>query len=258
MRLKIIAGNWKMNKNYGEALMLATEVAYDASKAHHQRLLTILAPPFPFISAVARSIEGTDGIAVAAQNCHFEETGAFTGEVSVPMIISVGARFVIIGHSERRSIFNESNELLLKKINAAISHGLKPIYCVGETATDRNSGKHFETITKQLEETVFKLSEFSFLEVVIAYEPVWAIGTGVNATSAQAQEMHAFIRKSIATKFNTKLSESISILYGGSCNPKNAAELFACSDVDGGLIGGASLNKDDFSAIRNAMIKHLA
>jgi triosephosphate isomerase len=258
MRLKIIAGNWKMNKTYGEALMLATEVAYDAGKAHHQRLLTVLAPPYPFISAVSRSIEGTDGLAVAAQNCHYEETGAFTGEVSVPMIISAGARFVIIGHSERRSYFKESNEMLLKKVNAAISHGLKPIFCIGETAEQRNAGKHFDTIKEQLEETIFQLSEFSFLEIIIAYEPVWAIGTGVNATAEQAQEMHAFIRNAIATKFNTKLADAVSILYGGSCNPANAAELFACADVDGGLIGGASLNTEDFSAVRNAMIRHLA
>ncbi len=258
MRLKIIAGNWKMNKTYGEALMLATEVAYDAGKAHHQRLLTILAPPFPFISAVARSIEGTDGIAVAAQNCHYEETGAFTGEVSVPMIISTGGRFVIIGHSERRNYFNETSDVLFKKLNAAISHGLKPIFCIGETSEQRNSGKHFDTIKEQLEETIFKLNEFHFLEVIIAYEPVWAIGTGVNATAAQAQEMHKFIRNAIATKFNTKLADATSILYGGSCNPSNAAELFACEDVDGGLIGGASLNTEDFSAIRNAMIKRLA
>lgn len=258
MRLKIIAGNWKMNKTYGEALMLATEVAYDAGKAHHQRLLTILAPPFPFLSAVSRSIEGTDGLAVAGQNCHFEESGAFTGEVSVPMIISAGARFVIIGHSERRNIFGETDEMLLKKINAAISHGLKPIFCIGETQAQRNSGKHFDTIKEQLEKTIFQLSEFSFLEVVIAYEPVWAIGTGLTATAAQAQEMHAYIRNCIATKFNTKLAGETTILYGGSCNPSNAAELFACKDVDGGLIGGASLNMEDFSAIRNAMLKHLA
>lgn len=258
MRLKIIAGNWKMNKTYGEALMLATEVAYDAGKVHNQRLLTILAPPYPFISAVSRSIEGTSGLAVAAQNCHYEEAGAFTGEVSVPMIISAGARFVIIGHSERRIHFHETNELLLKKINAATSHGLKPIFCIGETAEQRNAGKHFETIKEQLDQTIFQLNEFTFLEIIIAYEPVWAIGTGVNATAQQAQEMHAFIRNAIATKFNTKLADSVSILYGGSCNPANAAELFACEDVDGGLIGGASLNTVDFSAIRNAMLQRLA
>ncbi|MCX6311970.1 MAG: triose-phosphate isomerase [Bacteroidetes bacterium] len=257
MRLKVVAGNWKMNKTYGEALMLATEVAYDASKVHHQRLLTILAPPFPFLSAVSRSIEGTEGMAVAAQNCHQEEAGAFTGEVSVPMIISAGARFVIIGHSERRMIFNESNELLLQKTKSAINHGLKPIFCVGETKAQRDSGKHFETIKEQLDETIFHLNEFSFLEIIIAYEPVWAIGTGVNASAAQAQEMHAFIRQTISGKFNQKLGDSVSIIYGGSVSPKNAKEIFSCKDVDGGLIGGAALNTEDFSNIRKAMISCL-
>ncbi|MEO5645479.1 MAG: triose-phosphate isomerase [Bacteroidia bacterium] len=257
MRLKIIAGNWKMNKTYGEALMLATEVALDSAKSHHQGLLTILAPPYPFISAVSRSLDGSNNVAVAAQNCHYEESGAFTGEVSVPMIISTGARFVIIGHSERRAYFNETNEVLLKKINAAVSHGVKPIFCIGETTEQRSAGKHFDTIKTQLEETVFKLTEINFLELIIAYEPVWAIGTGVTATAAQAQEMHAYIRNAIAAKFNAKVADSVSILYGGSCNPANAAELFACKDVDGGLIGGASLNTEDFSAIRNAMIKQL-
>ncbi|MDQ3109495.1 MAG: triose-phosphate isomerase [Bacteroidota bacterium] len=258
MRLKIIAGNWKMNKTYGEALMLATEVALDSGKERHQNLLTILAPPFPFLSAVSRSIEGTDGLAVAAQNCHYEEAGAFTGEVSVPMIISAGARFVIIGHSERRIFFHETNDLLLKKATTALDHGLKPIFCIGETAEQRNAGKHFDTIKAQLDQSVFQLGESAFSELVIAYEPVWAIGTGVNATAQQAQEMHAFIRNAIATKFNTKIADEISILYGGSCNPANAAELFACEDVDGGLIGGASLNTTDFFAIRSAMLKRLA
>jgi triosephosphate isomerase len=247
-----------MNKTYGEALMLATEVALDAGNARHQQLLTVLAPPFPFLSAVSRSVEGTDGLAVAAQNCHYEESGAFTGEVSVPMVISAGARFVIIGHSERRIYFNETNELLLKKVSTALQHRLKPIFCIGETAEQRNSGKHFDTIKAQLDETIFQLSEPVFQDIVIAYEPVWAIGTGVNATAEQAQEMHAFIRNAIATKFNTTLAGEISILYGGSCNPANAAELFACEDVDGGLIGGASLNTTDFSAIRNAMLQRLA
>ncbi|HET6991805.1 MAG TPA: triose-phosphate isomerase [Bacteroidia bacterium] len=258
MRLKIVAGNWKMNKTYGEALMLGTEVAYDAGKVHHQQLLTILAPPFPFISAVSRSVEGTDGIAVAAQNCHYEEAGAFTGEVSVTMIISTGARFVIIGHSERRMYFNETNDILLKKTRRALDHGLKPIFCIGETKEQRDAGKHFETIKSQLDQTLFQLTEFQILEIIIAYEPVWAIGTGVNASAQQAQEMHAFIRKTISDKFSPKLADSVSIIYGGSVNPANAAELFACKDVDGGLVGGSSLHAEDFSLIRKAMATHLA
>jgi triosephosphate isomerase len=257
MRLKIVAGNWKMNKTYGEAMMLATEVAYDAGKVHHPGMLTILAPPFPFISAVSRSIEGTDGIAVAAQNCHYEEAGAFTGEVSVTMIISTGARFVIIGHSERRMIFNETDEILLRKTKLALAHGLKPIFCIGETKAERDSGKHSDIIKSQLEKSIFQLTEFQLLEVILAYEPVWAIGTGDNASPAQAQEMHAFIRKTIADKFGAKLAESVSIIYGGSVNPSNAAELFACKDVDGGLVGGASLSSEDFSLIRKAMTAQL-
>ncbi len=257
MRLKIIAGNWKMNKAYGEALMLATEVAHDSTNTKHPGLLTILAPAFPFLSAVSRSIDGFDDFAVAAQNCHFEESGAYTGEVSVQMIISVGARYVIIGHSERRNYFHETDEVLLKKINVALDHRLKPIFCIGETAAQRQAGKHFETITAQLKNTIFHLPENSIGNLILAYEPVWAIGTGVNATSAQAQEMHAFIRKTISEKFGTQISDSISILYGGSCNSKNAAELFSCEDVDGGLIGGASLDHLEFSAIRKTMIAQL-
>lgn len=257
MRLKIIAGNWKMNKAYGEALMLATEVAHDSVHDKHPQLLTILAPAFPFLSAVSRSIDGFEDFAVAAQNCHFEEAGAYTGEVSVQMIISVGARYVIIGHSERRLYFNETDEVLLKKINIALEHRLKPIFCFGETLTQRESSNHFETIASQLGNTILKLEESEVKNVILAYEPVWAIGTGVTASPAQAQEMHAFVRKTIADKFGKQIADSISILYGGSCNPKNAAELFSCNDVDGGLIGGASLNHEEFSAIRKAMIAQL-
>jgi triosephosphate isomerase len=257
MRLKIIAGNWKMNKAYGEALMLATEVAHDSVNDKHHGLLTILAPAFPFLSAVSRSIDGFDDFAVAAQNCHFEESGAFTGEVSVQMIISVGARYVIIGHSERRLYFNETDELLLKKVNIALEHRLKPIFCFGETSAQRQSGKHFETIAAQLNNTILQLEENEIRNVILAYEPVWAIGTGVNATPAQAQEMHAFVRKTIADKFGKTIADSISILYGGSCNAKNAAELFSCADVDGGLIGGASLHHEEFYQIRKTMITQL-
>jgi triosephosphate isomerase len=243
-----------MNKAYGEALMLATEIAHDSVKEKNSGLLTILAPAFPFLSAVARSVDGFENFAVAAQNCHFEESGAFTGEVSVQMIISVGARYVIIGHSERRQYFNETNEILLKKIKVALDHRLKPIFCIGETSAQRESGKHFENISDQLANTIFKLEESAVKNMIIAYEPVWAIGTGVNATAAQAQEMHAFIRKTFYGKFGKEISDSISILYGGSCNSKNASELFSCQDVDGGLIGGAALGHEEFTAIRKVMI----
>jgi triosephosphate isomerase (TIM) len=254
MRKKIIAGNWKMNKTYGEALMLATEISDIVSKENHSGLLTILAPPFPFLTAVSRATDGTEGISVAAQNCHPESTGAFTGEVSVPMIISCGAHYVIIGHSERRQYYGEDDVLLLAKLRAAAGSGLKPIFCVGETKAQRESGKHFEIIEAQLMNTVCQFDEALFRQMVIAYEPVWAIGTGLTASNEQAQEMHAFIRKIIGLKFGSPVAGGTSILYGGSCTAANAVGLFSCADVDGGLIGGASLKMEDFAAIRRAML----
>jgi triosephosphate isomerase len=246
-----------MNKTYGEALMLGTEIADIVSKESHPNLLTILAPAFPFITAVARSVDGTEGIDIAAQNCHYEPAGAFTGEVSVPMIISAGAHYVIIGHSERRQYAKENDELLLAKLKTALGSGLKPIFCIGETTDQRNAGKHFETIFLQLVNTLFHFDDLLVRNTVIAYEPVWAIGTGVNATPEQAQEMHAFIRKTLAEKFGQPVASSIPILYGGSCNASNASALFDCPDVDGGLIGGASLKCEDFAQIRRAMIGKL-
>lgn len=257
MRKKIVAGNWKMNKTYGEALLLGTEVADMVSREHHPELLTILAPAFPFLTAVSRATDGTDGISIAAQNCHHEISGAFTGEVSVPMIISCSAHYVIIGHSERRQYFNETDELLLAKLKTAIGHGLRPIFCIGETKAQRESGKHFETIQSQLEKTLFHFSAAQVAMTVIAYEPVWAIGTGLNATPEQVQEMHAFIRGLLLKKYGIAVAENVSILYGGSCNASNAATIFGCPDVDGGLIGGASLKTEDFAAIRKAMIAQL-
>ena len=258
MRQKINAGNWKMNKTYGEALMLATEVAGAAAKEHHPGMLTILAPAFPFISGVARCTDGTDGVAVAAQNCHGEESGAYTGEVSVGMIISTGARYVIIGHSERRRYFQETDEILLKKLRTALAHGLRPVFCVGETLVQRDAGNHFDVIAAQLEQTVSQVDEAQARELIVAYEPVWAIGTGVNASAAQAQEMHAFIRKTLAGKFGAPVADSIPLLYGGSCTAGNCGELFACPDVDGGLIGGASLKSEEFLTIRRTMLARMA
>jgi triosephosphate isomerase len=258
MRKKIIAGNWKMNKTYGEALMLGTEVAEIVRRENHPSMLTILAPAFPFLTAVSRAVDGTEGIELAAQNCHTETSGAYTGEVSVPMIISCGAHFVIIGHSERRQYAKETDELLLAKLKIAIGSGLKPIFCIGETLEQRESERHFETIRSQLANTLFQFDDMLVRNAVIAYEPVWAIGTGRNATPEQAQEMHAFIRKTMADKFGKPVADSISILYGGSCNASNAAALFACPDVDGGLIGGASLKSEEFGVIRKAMIQVLS
>ncbi|MBI3509633.1 MAG: triose-phosphate isomerase [Bacteroidetes bacterium] len=257
MRKKIIAANWKMNKTYGEALMLATEVAAIVSKEHHPSLLTVLAPPFPFLTAVSRAVDGTEGIMIAAQNCHHETSGAFTGEVSVPMIISCGAHFVIIGHSERRMKFGETNDLLYSKMKIALGSGLRPILCVGESESERNSGKHFDVISEQLRSTLFHFDDVLVRHAAIAYEPVWAIGTGKNATAEQTQEMHAFIRKTLGENFGAPVAGTISILYGGSCNASNAKELFSCADVDGGLIGGASLDAEEFSTIRKAMLELL-
>ena len=257
MRKKIIAGNWKMNKTYGEALMLATEVADAVSRDNHPDLLTVLAPAFPFLTAVSRAVDGTEGIEIAAQNCHTETSGAFTGEVSIPMIISCGAHFVIIGHSERRQFFGESDEQLLGKLKIALQSGIRPIFCIGETLHQRKDLKHFEVIENQLKNTLFHFDEMAIAKTIIAYEPVWAIGTGVNASPEQAQEIHAFIRKTIAAKYGERIAEIVPILYGGSCNSKNAAALFACEDVDGGLIGGASLKIEDFVAIRKEMVNSL-
>jgi triosephosphate isomerase (TIM) len=190
--------------------------------------------------------KGYPKVSLGAQNAHQAESGAYTGEISAKMIKSVGAEYVILGHSERRQYFGEDNALLAKKTDTVLSNGLKPIFCIGETLDEREADKHFEVIKKQLEEGVFHLDEEQFGNLVIAYEPVWAIGTGKTATSAQAQEIHAFIRIEIAAKYNQTLANDTTILYGGSCNPKNAPELFAQPDIDGGLIGGASLKSRDF------------
>ena len=194
----------------------------------------------------------TDRIGVSAQNCAAEAKGAFTGEVSAEMVKSTGAEYVILGHSERREYYGETSEILNKKLALALANGLTPIYCCGEPLEVREAGKQNEFVKNQLEETIFQLPESEFKKLVIAYEPIWAIGTGKTATSAQAQEIHAFIRSAIAEKFGSETAESISILYGGSAKPDNAPELFANKDVDGGLIGGASLKAEDFLGIINA------
>ncbi|MBK7969983.1 MAG: triose-phosphate isomerase [Bacteroidetes bacterium] len=245
MRTKIVAGNWKMNTNREEAFSLATEVSGMLKNEQVSAVKVILAPPFVHIGAVAQLLNGT-GIGVAAQNCASEVSGAFTGEISAPMIHSVGASYVLIGHSERRAYFNEDNALLAKKTQLALDHHLIPIFCVGETLPERESGKHEETVFSQLEEGLFILPDTLFSKVIIAYEPVWAIGTGKTASPAQAQEMHAFIRGKINNRYGDAIAQAVSILYGGSCNENNATELFALPDVDGGLIGGASLKSRSF------------
>jgi len=245
MRKKIVAGNWKMNCNREEAFSLATEIAGMVTDEVHQPVQVILAPPYLHLSAVAHLVS-PNGISVAAQNCASEISGAFTGEVSAPMIKSVGAEYVIIGHSERRHIFNESNEELTKKVNLAIQSKLIPIFCIGEMLPEREAGHQQKVVEQQLRESVFHLSTDLFAGVIIAYEPVWAIGTGKTASPEQAQQMHAFIRSLLMKHYGQATADATSILYGGSCNENNARELFALADVDGGLIGGASLKSRSF------------
>lgn len=253
MRKKIVAGNWKMNKNYNDACTLISGINDSLRNSIiSPELHVIIAPPFPFLELAVARTEEIEYISVAAQNCHSEEKGAFTGEVSAAMIRSVGATHVILGHSERRNYFLEDDEFLAKKVLAAQNADLIPIFCCGELLPEREKGKHFEIVENQLYKGLFHLSIEKINKVIIAYEPVWAIGTGVTATSAQAQEMHKFIRSLLLKKYNGEIADSLSILYGGSCNAKNAKELFANPDVDGGLIGGASLTVQDFVAIVNS------
>lgn len=251
MRKRIVAGNWKMNKTLKEAREL-TRGLMDEMNGHIPNGDVILVPAFPVLEAVVRELDGHEAIAVGAQNMAWEERGAYTGEVSVEMLQSVGVTHVLIGHSERRQYMNEDHALLKKKLDLALSKGVTPIYCCGEQLEDREAGRHFELVGQQIEEVLFHLDADALKNVVIAYEPVWAIGTGLTATSAQAEEMHAHIRQLLAGKFGD-VAEFISILYGGSCKPDNAPELFACPNVDGGLIGGASLKVPDFMGIIKAM-----
>lgn len=252
MRKKIVAGNWKMNMDYTSGLTLFSEVlnmVADEAKGDQE---VIVCPPYVYIHSLAQLAKNSSRVSIGAQNCHQAESGAFTGEISANMLGSVGAAYVILGHSERRQYFGETNQTLAPKVDAALKAGLKPVFCIGETLEERNQNIHFDLIKNQLSDGVFHLSAEEFAKIVIAYEPVWAIGTGVTATSDQAQEIHAFIRKEIAVRYGAQTADNTTILYGGSCNPKNAAELFAQPDIDGGLIGGASLKSRDFTDIVKA------
>ena len=248
MRRKIVAGNWKMNKTLQEGIELAKTVN---RQVEDNGVVIVLCTPFIHLSEVSNVIT-KDSLFLGAQNCAAEASGAFTGEVSVDMIKSTGAEYVIIGHSERRSYFHEDDALLNRKVKCALAAGLTPIFCCGEVLAERQAGNHMKVVKTQIENGLFDLTPEDFGKVVIAYEPVWAIGTGVNATSDQAQEMHKAIRELIAEKYGNPLAGNTSILYGGSCKPSNARELFANPDVDGGLIGGASLNAPDFMGIVSA------
>lgn len=247
MRQKIVAGNWKMNTNVAEGTILAKEIVEKIAEVPADVKL-IVATPFTHLTSVAQIIEGTP-VALSAQNCADQPKGAYTGEISAEMLRSAGCQYTILGHSERRQYYGETSEKLVAKIALALGSGIKVIYCVGENLDERNAGKHFEVVGKQIEEVIFTLAPEQMSQIVIAYEPVWAIGTGVTASSEQAQEIHAFIRNFIAGKFGAEVAEETTILYGGSCKPSNAKELFAMKDIDGGLIGGASLKAGDFIAI---------
>ncbi len=245
MRKKIVAGNWKMNTNYDSGLELAREINEKVAKANLKGTGIILGVPFILVADVVKNVD-KDNIGVAAQNSAAWEKGAYTGEISADMVKSTGAGYVILGHSERRKYFKETESILKEKTELALASNLEVIFCCGEVLEERNDNKHFEIIKRQISDSLFHLSAGEFSNIIIAYEPVWAIGTGVTASSDQAQEMHSFIRKLIAEKFGDELAGNTAILYGGSCNPGNARELFSNPDVDGGLIGGASLKADDF------------
>ncbi|HCT93756.1 MAG: triose-phosphate isomerase [Bacteroidetes bacterium GWE2_39_28] len=251
MRKKIVAGNWKMNTSIAEGILLAKQINF-LTKELETEVEVIIAPPYTHLAGIASLLkQEASRVSLSAQNCADQLSGAYTGEVSVKMLEDVGCKYVIIGHSERREYYGETNEILLRKIELALAAGLSPIYCVGEKLNEREENRHFEVVAEQIKEVLYKLKGFDMNRVVVAYEPVWAIGTGKTATSDQAEEMHAYIRRVIGNKFPT-LADEISILYGGSCKPSNAAELFGKENVDGGLIGGASLLAQDFISIIKA------
>lgn len=251
MRKTIIAGNWKMNKTAEEAQGLVSEIVNIHRDEINNSAEVVIIPPFVHLSGTNSLIKNS-AVKLGAQNCSEHESGAYTGEISAAMLVSHNATYVIIGHSERRQYFGETNALLAKKVDIALKHNLTPIYCCGETIEQRNAGEHFNVNETQITEGLFHLNADEMKKVVIAYEPVWAIGTGVTASSAQAQEVHAFIRSTIAKKYGNDVAQSITIQYGGSMKPENAAELLAQPDIDGGLIGGAALKSRDFIEIIKA------
>lgn len=250
MRKKIVAGNWKMNKNLQEGVALAKELN-EALTADKPNCGVVICTPFIHLVSVAQILDA-DIIGLGAENCADKEKGAYTGEVSAEMVKSTGAQYVILGHSERRAYYGETPEILKEKVNLALANGLKVIFCIGEVLEEREAGKQNEVVKSQLEGSLYDLTAEQFSNIILAYEPVWAIGTGKTATAEQAEEMHAFIRATIAEKFGAEAAENTTILYGGSCKSSNAKELFAKPDVDGGLIGGAALKAADFKGIIDA------
>ncbi len=250
-----MAGNWKMNCLKEEALALSVEILQLLKDETVKADVILLSPPFPYLSMVVEDVAVDGRFKVAAQNCSHKSSGAFTGEVAAAMIKSVGASYVILGHSERRAFYHESDDVVAAKTIIVLDNGLIPVFCCGESLAQRQGGIHFDVVKQQIETGLFHLQQINFEKVVIAYEPVWAIGTGETATPAQAQEMHHYIRSTIEAKYGNNTAASTSLLYGGSCNEKNATELFALPDVDGGLIGGASLKAASFVSIIQSFSK---
>lgn len=250
MRKNIVAGNWKMNLDYEQGLSLFSEIVNMVKDEVVGDQEVVVCSPAIHLSSIAKL--SSSKVSVGAQNIHQAESGAYTGEISAAQVKSVGVDYVILGHSERRAYFGETDGQLAEKVDVALKHGLKPIFCIGETKEEREEGRFFDVIKTQLTAAVFHLNAAEFAKLVIAYEPVWAIGTGLTASPEQAQEVHAFIRQTIASQYDQTLADNTTILYGGSCNPKNAHELFSQADIDGGLIGGASLKSRDFLDIVKA------
>jgi len=248
MRKQIVAGNWKMNKNVQESTELASEIVEKVKGLDLGNTRVIVTPTFVNISEVVKVTKGS-AVEVAAQNMHQAKSGAFTGEISGEMLTSLGLKTVILGHSERREYFGETDAILAQKVDAALANGLEIVFCFGEVLAERKADKHFDVVESQIKNALFHLDAAAWKNIVLAYEPVWAIGTGETASPEQAQEMHAFIRKIVADKYNAEVANNVSILYGGSVNPGNAKEIFSKEDVDGGLIGGAALNADNFLAL---------
>ena len=238
-RKLVVAGNWKMNTNLREGKALAKAIS---KKLNQSEVQVILAPPFVALEAINQIIKPIKNLNLAAQNCHEAEKGAYTGEISINMLKSVGAKYVILGHSERRGYFGETDKLLAKKVNQVLANKVRPIFCCGESLEIRKTKKHKSFVSAQIRKGLFHLEEKEFSKVIIAYEPIWAIGTGVTATPEEAQAMHAHIRKLIAKKYGDRIAGKTTLLYGGSVKPTNAKELFSQNDVDGGLVGGASLS----------------
>lgn len=254
MRKQIAAANWKMNKTIQEGTVLLENIL-KADLALEKNQQVLFAVPFPYLTALNEKLKGHNSFDLAAQNCYHKTSGAYTGEVSVTMLESIGITYCVIGHSERREYFSETSEQLAEKINLCLAHHITPVFCCGEPLSIREAGSQNEYVAQQLQEALYHLSEDSIQKVVIAYEPIWAIGTGKTASSEQAQEMHAHIRKELAKRFGNSVSEQISILYGGSVKGSNSKELFSQPDVDGGLVGGASLIADEFVQIIQALKK---